>query len=123
MNITKPYTQHLGILESRDIFVDFWPSVRSYYCFLSRKIEKKPTTTQGCAANAEVMLRARENFIVCCVKGCREIQKQVERNFVIVKRGGKNTGYVKEDSLSAVPGQVSRLMDARLYLDRCKASC
>ena len=116
MNITKPYTEHLGILESRDIFVDFWPSVRSYYCFLSRKIERS-------AANAEVMLRARENFIVCCVKGCREIQKQVERNFVIVKRGRKNTGYVKEDSLSAVPGQVSRLMDARLYIDRWEASC
>ena len=59
------------------------------------------------------MLEPREkNFVVYCVEGCGEIQKQEDRIFFLIE-GGENIGkYAKENSLRAVPGPVSKLMDA-----------
>ena len=59
------------------------------------------------------MLEAREkNFVICSVEGCGEIQKQEDRNFVTIKESETIVEYAKEKSILAVPGPVSRLMDA-----------
>ena len=55
--------------------------------------------------NAKVVFEAREkNFMVYCVKGCTEIQKQENQNLVIIEGSEKITEYVKS-ILCAVPGQ------------------
>ena len=41
---------------------------------------------QGCTTNAEGMLKAsEENFVVYCIKGCREVQKQKDRMVVFIE--------------------------------------
>ena len=59
------------------------------------------------------MLEAREKtFVVYCVEGCGEIQKQRERNVVLIERSEKIVEYATENSLRAVPGPICRLVDA-----------
>ena len=48
--------------------------------------------------------------VVYC--GCREIQKKDKQNFAIIKGNEKIIEYVEKSSLCAVPGPVSRLMNA-----------
>ena len=50
--------------------------------------------------------------MVYCVKSCRKIQKQENRNFVIIERSEKIIEYAEKNSLCAVSRPVSRLMDA-----------
>ena len=71
----------------------------------------KIKTSSGCTMNAKVVSEARENFMVYCVKGCREIQKQENQNLVIIEGSEKIIEYAKS-ILCAVPGLVSRLMVA-----------
>ena len=79
--------------------------------FSVRKV--RPTPIQGCTTNVKIMLKVREkNLVVCSVKGCGEIQKQRNRYFIIIEGNENITEYTKENSLRAVPGPVSKLMDA-----------
>ena len=56
----------------------------------------KIKTSSGCTMNAKVVFEAREkNFMVYCVKGCREIQKQENQNLVIIEGSEKIIEYVK----------------------------
>ena len=74
-----------------------------YILFPVRQVRSKPV--QGCTMNAKVVFEAREkNFMVYCVKGCTEIQKQENQNLVIIEGSEKITEYVKS-ILCAVPGQ------------------
>ena len=60
--------------------------------FPIRKVSSKPI--QGCTTNAKVTFEAREkNFMVCCVKCCREIQKQENQNVVIIEGREKIVEY------------------------------
>ena len=59
------------------------------------------------------MLEAREkNFVIYSVEGCGEIQKQEDRNFVIIEGSENIVEYAEENSLHAVFEPVGRLMDA-----------
>ena len=59
------------------------------------------------------MLKVREKYFVnYSVKGCREIQKQEDRNFIITEDSENIIEYAKENSLCNVPRPVSRLIDA-----------
>ena len=79
--------------------------------FPVRKVGSKPV--QGCTTNAKVVFEAREkNFMVHCVKSCRKIQKQENLNVVIIEGSEKIVEYAEKNSVYAVPGPVSRLMDA-----------
>ena len=60
------------------------------------------------------MLEAREeNFVVCSVEGCREIQKQEDRKFVINEGSENIVEYAMENNLRTVPVPVSRLIEAK----------
>ena len=79
--------------------------------FLVRKVRSKPV--QGCTTNAKVVFEEKEkNFMVYCIKNCRKIQKQENRNFVIIERSESIVEYAEKNSVCAVSGPVSRLMDA-----------
>ena len=65
--------------------------------FPVRKVGLKPV--QGCTTNAKVVLEARENFMVYCVKSCRKIQKQEHRNFAIIEGSEKIVEYAEKNSL------------------------
>ena len=79
--------------------------------FPVRKVRLKPV--QSCTTNAKVVFEAREkNFIVYCIKSCGKIQKQEDRNFVIIERSERIVEYAEKNNLCAVSGPVSRLMDA-----------
>ena len=79
--------------------------------FPVRQVRSKPV--QGCTMNAKVVFEAREkNFMVYCVKIYRKIQKQENRNFAIIEGSEKIVEYAEKNRLCAVPGPVSRLMDA-----------
>ena len=54
------------------------------------------------------MLKAREENI----EGCGEIQKQKDRNFVVNEENDEIIEYAERNSLRAVPGPISRLVDA-----------
>lgn len=61
----------------------------------------------------EIILKARkENFVVYCVEGAGDIQTHGDRNVVIIEGSNDIDEYAKENSLRAVPGPVSGLMDA-----------
>ena len=60
-----------------------------------------------------VQFESREkNFMVYCIKSCRKIQKQENRNVLLIKGSEKIVEYTEKNSLCAVPGPVSRLMNA-----------
>ena len=56
--------------------------------------------------------RREENFVVYCIKGCGEVQKQKDRNCVFIERSEKIIECAEKNSLRAVPGPISRLVDA-----------
>ena len=57
-------------------------------------------------------MRREKKFVVYCIDSCGEIQKQKDRTFVIIEGSENVVEYLSENSLRAVPGPVSRLMDA-----------
>ena len=60
------------------------------------------------------MLEAREkNFVIYSVEGCGEIQKQEDRNFVIIEGSENIVEYAMENNLRTVPVPVSRLIEAK----------
>ena len=59
--------------------------------------------------NAKVEVREK-NFMVYCIKSCRKSQKQENPNFFIVSENIVENA--EKNSLCAVRGPVSRLMDA-----------
>ena len=60
------------------------------------------------------MLEAREeNFMLYSVEGCREIQKQEDRKFVINEGSENIVEYAMENNLRTVPVPVSRLIEAK----------
>ena len=73
----------------------------------------------------KIVFEAREkNFMVYCIKSCRKIQKQKNRNFVLINGSEKIVKYAEKNSLCAVPEPVSRLMDAeQICVDRFETSC
>ena len=79
--------------------------------FPVRKVGSKPV--QGSTTNAKVVFEAREKiFMVYCVQSYRKIQKQENRNFAIIEASEKIVEYAEKNRLCAVPGPVSRVMDA-----------
>ena len=59
------------------------------------------------------MLEVREeNFVIYCIKDCGEVQKQKDRNVVFIEGSGQIIEYAEKNSLRAVPGPISRLVDA-----------
>ena len=69
--------------------------------------------------NAKVVSEARENFMVYCVKGCREIQKQENQNLVIIEGSEKIIEYVKSILCCAWTGKQTNGCWADCVLTVC----
>ena len=72
----------------------------------------------GCTSNAKTR---EKNFVVCYIKRLWGYPKSEDICFASIEGSEKIIEYAKKNSLCAVPGQISRLVDFkvnRLGVDR-----